>query len=163
MGWTTELLYGLFPLIVMAGADPMSLRQQALRLLLDAPLYASYLAAAVVAGTAAGTDEIILERRSQQERRSMQSAAVATDYISLLQCAVGNPYRPVAFAPAWRTPTVLALAEGVYADRAFDRLPVLADALADAGCDGVPLLAHLRSPGPHARGCWPVDLVLGKG
>ena len=81
---------------------------------------------------------------------------------SLLRCIVGNPYRPSTFDPSWRTPTVSAIAEGVYADRAFDRRPVLADALEDAGCDQAELLAHLRGPGPHARGCWPVDLVLGK-
>jgi hypothetical protein len=55
------------------------------------------------------------------------------------------------------------LAEGIYADRAWDRLPVLADALEDAGCGDPAVLGHLRGPGPHARGCWVVDLVLGKG
>lgn len=62
----------------------------------------------------------------------------------------------------WRTSTVLAVARGAYDDRAFDRLPVLADALEDAGCDSEPLLAHLRGPGPHVRGCWALDAVLGK-
>ncbi len=82
---------------------------------------------------------------------------------ALVQDIGGNPFRPVAFAPEWRTPTVLALAEPAYADRAFDRLPVLADALEDAGCDAADLLAHLRGTGPHVRGCWALDLVLGKG
>jgi hypothetical protein len=82
--------------------------------------------------------------------------------IQILHCVVGNPFRPVAFDPSWRTSTAFALAEGVYADRAFDRLPILADALEDAGCDAAELLAHLRGDGPHARGCWVVDLVLGK-
>ena len=63
----------------------------------------------------------------------------------------------------WVTPTVRALAEGIYADRAFDRLPILADALQDAGCDDADVLAHCRGPWPHVRGCWVVDLVLGKG
>jgi hypothetical protein len=80
---------------------------------------------------------------------------------TLFREVVGNPFRPVAFDPAWQTPTVLALADGVYAGRAFDRLPVLADALEDAGCDAADLLAHLRGPGPHVRGCWALDLVLG--
>ena len=61
------------------------------------------------------------------------------------------------------TEAVAALARGVYDDRAFDRLPVLADALDDAGCANADLLAHLRGPGPHVRGCWAVDLLLGKG
>jgi hypothetical protein len=63
---------------------------------------------------------------------------------------------------AWLTPTVLALAVGIYAERAFDRLPILADALEEAGCDHADILAHCRGDGPHARGCWVVDLMLGK-
>jgi hypothetical protein len=74
----------------------------------------------------------------------------------------GNPFRPVAIDPSWRTPTVVALAEGIYADRAFDRLPILADALQDAGCDNADILTHCRSNGPHVRGCWVADLILGK-
>ena len=63
--------------------------------------------------------------------------------------------------PSWRTSTAVALAEAIHADRAFDRLPLLADALEDAGCDHPDVLAHCRGPDPHARGCWVVDLVLG--
>ena len=74
----------------------------------------------------------------------------------------GNPFRPVAFDPRWRTADVTALARGIYEDRAFDRLPLLADALMDAGCDHADVLAHCRGDGPHVRGCWVVDLVLGK-
>jgi hypothetical protein len=55
------------------------------------------------------------------------------------------------------------LALDVYRDRAFDRLPILADALEDAGCTNSEVLGHLRGPGPHVRGCWAVDLVLGRG
>jgi len=80
----------------------------------------------------------------------------------LLRCMFGNPFRPVAFDPSWRTSTVVALAGGVYADRAFDRLPILADALQDAGCENEDILAHCRGSGPHARGCWVVDMLLGK-
>lgn len=74
----------------------------------------------------------------------------------------GNPVRPPAVAPDWRTSTVLALAGGIYRDRAFDRLPVLADALMDAGCDHEAMLDHCRGDGIHTRGCWVVDLLLGK-
>lgn len=82
---------------------------------------------------------------------------------NLVRCIFGNPFRPVTFAPEWRTSTVLALAQGIYDDRAFDRLPILADALQDAGCDSDDLLAHCRDERtPHARGCWAVDAVLGK-
>jgi hypothetical protein len=80
----------------------------------------------------------------------------------LLRCLFGNPFRPVGFDPRWRTADTLGLARGIYEDRAFDRLPVLADALLDAGCADEEILGHCRSPGPHARGCWVVDLVLGK-
>jgi hypothetical protein len=80
----------------------------------------------------------------------------------LARCIFGNPFRPVALDPGWRTEAVVGLAAGVYADRAFDRLPVLADALEDAGCADPGVLGHCRSGGPHARGCWVVDLILGK-
>jgi hypothetical protein len=75
---------------------------------------------------------------------------------------VGNPFRPVEFEPFWRTTDVIGLARAAYEDRAFDRLPILADALMDAGCVDDQILSHCRGPGPHARGCWVVDLVLGK-
>ena len=81
---------------------------------------------------------------------------------ALFREIVGNPFRPVAFDPTWRTPTIEALAVSIYAARAFDQLPILADALEDAGCDAADLLAHLRGPGPHVRGCRALDLVLGK-
>jgi hypothetical protein len=55
------------------------------------------------------------------------------------------------------------LARTIYEGRAFDRLPMLADALVEAGCDNPDVLTHLRGDGPHVRGCWAVDLVLGKG
>jgi hypothetical protein len=80
----------------------------------------------------------------------------------LLREVVGNLFRPVPFDPRWRTADALGLARAAYEDRAFDRLPLLADALMDAGCDADAILAHCRGPGPHVRGCWVVDLVLGK-
>ena len=80
----------------------------------------------------------------------------------LLRCVFGNPFRPVAVDPDWRTATVVALATTIYEGRAWDRLPVLADAREDAGCADPDVLGHLRGPGPHARGCWVVDLLLGK-
>jgi hypothetical protein len=74
----------------------------------------------------------------------------------------GNPFRPVTINPAWRTSNVTALAQSIYADRAFNRMPILADALEDAGCDNADILNHCRQPGEHVRGCWVVDLLLGK-
>jgi hypothetical protein len=75
----------------------------------------------------------------------------------------GNPFRPVAFDPVWRTSDVMLLAEGIYAERAFERMPILADAIQDAGGDSADILAHLRdATATHVRGCWALDLVLGK-
>jgi hypothetical protein len=80
----------------------------------------------------------------------------------IIQDIFGNPFRPVAFAPAWRTSASLDLAGGMYESRDFAAMPILADALEEAGCDNAEVLAHCRGGGPHVRGCWVVDLVLGK-
>ena len=80
----------------------------------------------------------------------------------LLRDIFGNPFRSVEFHLEWFTSDVLLLARGVYADRAFDRMPILADALQDAGCDDDDILNHCREAREHARGCWVVDLLLGK-
>jgi hypothetical protein len=86
-----------------------------------------------------------------------------------LRDILGDPSRPVTTSPAWRTAQVVALAQAAYDQREAPagtldpaRLAVLADALEDAGCDQADILDHLRGPGPHVRGCWAVDLVLGK-
>jgi hypothetical protein len=77
----------------------------------------------------------------------------------LVRCIFGNPYRPVALNPSWLTSTVLALANGIYNEKAFDRMPILADALQDAGCDNEEVLNHCRQQGVHVRGCWLIDLL----
>ncbi|MBP3954249.1 hypothetical protein J8F10_02935 [Gemmata sp. G18] len=82
--------------------------------------------------------------------------------ISFVRDIFGNPFCPVAVDPSWLTSDVIALATGIYVERAFDRLPILADALQDAGCDNDDILNHLRGDGPHVKGCWALDLVLGK-
>jgi hypothetical protein len=73
---------------------------------------------------------------------------------------VGNPFRPITLNPSWLTSNVLALANGIYSEKAFDRMPILADALQDAGCDNEDILQHCRGEGVHVRGCWLVDLLL---
>jgi hypothetical protein len=80
----------------------------------------------------------------------------------LVREVFGNPFRPARVDRAWLTPTVVSLARTVDDERAFDRLPILADALEDAGCTDAAILGHCRGPGPHVRGCWVVDLILGK-
>jgi hypothetical protein len=83
--------------------------------------------------------------------------------VRLLRDVLPNPYRPVAFDPAWRTDTAVSLAKQMYEARDFSAMPILADALQDAGCDSADVLDHCRDPqGTHVRGCWVVDLVLGK-
>jgi hypothetical protein len=80
---------------------------------------------------------------------------------ALLRDVLDNVFAPVAFDPGWRTEAVVGLARGMYETRDFAPMPVLADALEDAGCANPDVLAHCRG-GPHVRGCWVVDLVLGK-
>jgi hypothetical protein len=81
---------------------------------------------------------------------------------NLLRDIIGYPYRPIALAPACRTPEVLLLARSLYEERRFEDMPVLADALEEAGCQDAAVLGHCRGPGPHVRGCWVLDLLLGK-
>jgi hypothetical protein len=91
----------------------------------------------------------------------------------LLRHIVGNPFRPVTLIPAvlaWNDGTVVRLAQVAYQERKMPegtldngRLAVLADALEEAGCSDADILDHLRGPGPHVRGCWVVDQLLGKG
>ena len=80
----------------------------------------------------------------------------------LVREVFGNPFRLVAFKPEWRTDTSLALAQQMYDTRDFSLMPILADALQDVGCDNTDILDHCRSEGPHVRGCWVVDAILGK-
>jgi hypothetical protein len=84
---------------------------------------------------------------------------------ALLRELFGNPFRPVAADPSWLTwndGTIPKLAGAIYDDRAFDRMPVLADALEESGCMNSDILGHCRGPGSHCRGCWVVDLLTGR-
>jgi hypothetical protein len=84
------------------------------------------------------------------------------EQIGLMRCIFGNPFRPTRIDPAWMSPGVTALARTIYEERAFDRLHELADALEKAGCHDTDILGHCRQVGPHVRGCWVVDAILGK-
>jgi hypothetical protein len=78
---------------------------------------------------------------------------------------MGNPFRRTVVDPAWlawNDETVPRIAQAVYDERALDRLPILADALEDAGCTAADIRDHCRQPGEHARGRWVIDLLLGK-
>jgi hypothetical protein len=88
-----------------------------------------------------------------------------SDQANLLREIFGNPFGQRSVDPnwlAWNGHTVPNLAHAIHRDLAFDRLPVLADALEDAGCDDVNISNHCRHLGKHVRGCWVVDLVTGK-
>jgi hypothetical protein len=104
-----------------------------------------------------------------EEAAARRQLAVRESQTDHLRDIFGNPFRPVSFDPVWRGPAVLALAQAAYHNRILpsgtldpDRLAVLADALEEASCDNEEILGHLRGPGPHVRGCWAVDLLLGR-
>jgi hypothetical protein len=109
--------------------------------------------AAYHAATAAAAPSAARAREAERARQA-----------DLLREIFGNPVRPTPVVPAWlawNDGMAVKLARAIYEERAFDRLPILADALEEAGCDNAGLLGHLRGPGPHVRGCWALDLLLG--
>ncbi len=86
-------------------------------------------------------------------------------YVHVLRDLIGNPFRPVRLAPAFlqmQGKTITNLAHAIYDDRAFDRMPILGDALEEAGCQDADILGHCHHAAVHVRGCWVVDLLLGK-
>jgi hypothetical protein len=102
-----------------------------------------------------------VDPKIEEEHESCRIEEAAAQ-AALLRDVFGDPFRGVAIKAEWKTSDVLALAQGIYAERAFDRMPILADALQDAGCYYTDILSHCRGPEPHVRGCWVVDLILGK-
>jgi hypothetical protein len=102
--------------------------------------------------------ELAARLRDRQDRLAPEQAALVG---RLRPCL--SPVPVVAWLPRrWRTSDVVGLARGIDADRAFDRLPLLADALMDAGCADEQVLAHCREPREHVRGCWVVEFALGR-
>jgi len=105
----------------------------------------------------------VSRRSSVQDAWNMALKAEECEQVLLARCIFGNPFRPVAFDPAWRSESAVALARVAYDTRNFALLPILADALEEAGCDHADILSHCRDQkAVHARGCWVVDLVLSK-
>jgi hypothetical protein len=80
----------------------------------------------------------------------------------LVRCLCGNPFHPLTLDPIWLTPGVVGIAAFIYDDRAFGHLPILADALEETGCTNKDILQHCRQHSEHDRGCWVVDILLGK-
>jgi hypothetical protein len=82
---------------------------------------------------------------------------------SLLRCIVGNPWHPISIDPAvltWQQGTVVNMAKAIYEERKWEDMPLLGDALEEAGCTDQAVLDHCRGLGPHARGCFVVDAIL---
>jgi hypothetical protein len=110
-------------------------------------------AAVLVAGASSGPER----EQDFAKERAVQCA--------FLRDIFGNPFRPPHIDPAWLTyndDIIVKLAHSIYDERAFDRMPILGDALEDAGCQDAEILDHCRGPGPHARGCWLIDLLTGR-
>jgi hypothetical protein len=127
------------------------------------------LAADIVAGDAAVAAGNAADGTARSAIYAAAYAAECAMQAVLLRCIIGNPFRPVVLDRAWLTPTVVALAYAAYDNRSFPagvlestRLAILSDALEEVGCTCTAILNHLRGPQTHVRGCWVVDLLLGK-
>lgn len=115
---------------------------------------------------------LIAQTKNQRPRR--QARTLLASQIHAPQCALlhdifPDPFRPTVFSSSWRTPDVIDMARAVYEARSLPQgtldpkiLPILTDALEEAGCTAQAILDHLRQPGPHTRGCWVVDQVLAR-
>jgi hypothetical protein len=115
--------------------------------------------------TPADHASIAVARLSPREHFETAKAAEQLVQAELLRCIFGNPFQPqppLAAALDWQGQTARRIAEAIYTELQFDSLPVLADALEDAGCDNEAILSHCRSSGPHARGCWVLAELLSK-
>jgi hypothetical protein len=102
-----------------------------------------------------------LEGRRRQTRHRREPAAQC----SLLRDILGNLFKPLAIAPVvlgWQGGTVVKLAAALYEGRRWEDMPLLGDALEEAGCTDQAILDHCRGPGPHARGCHVVDAILAR-
>src|SRR5262249_22507541 len=106
--------------------------------------------------------QVHADRCAMYAGRAVAQPAEPAAQAHLLRCIFGDPYRPATIDPVWLAPGVANLAQTLYEDRAFDRMPELAAALEAAGGKDADLLGHCRQPGPHVRGCWVVDAILGK-
>jgi hypothetical protein len=95
-----------------------------------------------------------------RDRRALIDHREAVAQVRVIHDAFGNPFQTRPFDPRWRTSDVVGLARAIYEDRSFERVPMLGDALMDAGCSDQAVLGHCRSDDSHVRGCWLVDAIL---
>ena len=136
--------------------------------LADGQVTPEELAEARSAGTKGAARKTLVRSAKMAANDVCTSGRPELNHTSILRCIVGNPFRPISIDPAVLTATVTSLARAAYDDRIMpsgelegDRLAVLSDAVEEAGCDDFAILEHLRSPGPHYRGCHVLDLLLG--
>jgi hypothetical protein len=80
----------------------------------------------------------------------------------IIRDVFGNPFRHIKISSSWLTPAVKKTAQAIDEERAFDRMPVLAEALERVGCEDAEILNHCRSDEKHVHGCWVIDKLLGK-
>jgi hypothetical protein len=114
--------------------------------------------------TASARAELVPEGFDSTRARKLAHQKELSFQAGLVRCLFGNPFRPAAADgewAGWNGGTVAKMARAIYGGRDFERLPILADALEEAGCAERAVLGHCRSGGPHARGCWVVDALLG--
>lgn len=108
------------------------------------------------------TAESILREEAGKPFGAEFLAGAKERFTGFLRDVFGNPFRPVAFDPDWRTGHTAGIASTMYKGRDFAAMPILGDALEDAGCEDTDILTHCREPGDHVRGCWVIDWLLGR-
>lgn len=123
-------------------------------------------------GRSFSLDSIVIEAVLQAASEALFAVASAGNVspirvmqADLLRCIIGNPFRSTEIDPTcltWNDGNVRKLAQTIYVERRFEDIPILTNALIDAGCHDEEILSHCRQPGEHVRGCWVVDLLLGK-
>jgi len=120
--------------------------------------------AELAAGSAASASAIAIKLLAKSDGRAGRPTAKKerASQCDLLRDIFCNPFHPVTADPSWLTPTIITLAQTIYSERTFDRLPAVAAALEAAGCADQNILTHCRNDRVHVRGCWVLDLVLGK-
>jgi hypothetical protein len=105
-------------------------------------------------------ERLVVRRAGEEQNKTIQEAR-----LFLLREMFGNPFQSVSINPSWlswNAGAVHKIAQVIFSERAFDNIPILADALEEAGCTDQAILDHCRSGGEHVRGCWVLDLLLGK-
>lgn len=138
----------------MGGTLPWAVARVTHREALDSLMNVTVLFVRVIVGGATFTNPPFPDARAFAEH--------GRPMMAIFRCVFGNPFRKVAASPEWRSATAVALARRMYESHNFDAMPILADSLEESGCTDEAILSHCREPGSHVRGCFVVDLILGK-